>query len=53
NQKQLLDDVCLQQAGDLLLINDQRIYHDVSNIYPKDATQAAWRDVLVLTFHRL
>ncbi|MGV6809624.1 MAG: 2OG-Fe dioxygenase family protein [bacterium] len=52
NQKQLLDEVCLQQAGDLLLINDQHIYHDVSNIYPKYKTQAAWRDVLVLTFHR-
>jgi len=53
NQKQLLNEVCLQQAGDLLLINDQCVYHDVSNIYPDDPNEAAWRDVLVLTFHKM
>jgi len=25
----------------------------VSNIYPDDPNEAAWRDVLVLTFHKM
>ncbi|MFN3785969.1 MAG: 2OG-Fe dioxygenase family protein [Thiothrix sp.] len=42
----------LQRAGDLVLINDHAVYHGVSKIYAVDPAKPAWRDVLVLTFHK-
>lgn len=42
----------LAQAGDLVLVNDHAVYHGVTAISPADPTQPAWRDVLVLTFHK-
>lgn len=42
----------LEQAGDLMLVNDHAVYHGVTEIGPADPAQPAWRDVLVLTFHR-
>ena len=52
NAMQPVAHVTLEQSGDLLLINDALVYHGVSAVTPADAQQAAWRDVLVLTFHR-
>jgi len=42
----------LETAGDVVLINDRAVYHGVTEIRPADPAQPAWRDVLVLTFHR-
>lgn len=53
NNKQLLEQVCLEQPGDLVLIDDKRIYHGVTALLPDDVSKEAYRDVLVLTFHRL
>lgn len=42
----------LKQRGDLMLVNDHAVYHGVTEITPIDPTRPAWRDVLVLTFHK-
>ncbi len=42
----------LEQVGDLMLVNDHAVYHGVTEVSPADPTQPAWRDVLVLTFHK-
>lgn len=42
----------LEQAGDMMLVNDRAVYHGVTEILPADPTHPAWRDVLVLTFHK-
>lgn len=42
----------LEQAGDLMLVNDHAVYHGVTEISPANPAQPAWRDVLVLTFHK-
>jgi len=52
NAMQPLDSCTLSQAGDLLLVNDHRVYHGVTPILPAESGKPAWRDVLVLTFHR-
>ncbi|WP_020559312.1 2OG-Fe dioxygenase family protein [Thiofilum flexile] len=52
NAMQPLEQATLSQRGDLLLINDAKVYHGVTEIEPQDNTVPAWRDVLVLTFHR-
>lgn len=52
NQMQLLAQCTLNDSGDLLLVNDKQVYHGVTPILPEDKNQAAWRDVLVLTFHK-
>lgn len=52
NAMQPLAEGTLQQAGDLVLVNDHAVYHGVSEIYPENPAQPAWRDVLVLTFHK-
>jgi len=49
----LIKGITLMQRGDLMLVNDQKIYHGVTPVTPTDPTQVAWRDVLVLTFHRI
>lgn len=43
----------MTKPGESILVNDRRYWHGVSNIYPKDkAIKDAYRDVLVMTFHR-
>lgn len=51
NSKRLLFGSVLTEAGDALLIDDQNVWHGVSEIYPIDIDKPAYRDVLVLTFH--
>jgi hypothetical protein len=41
----------LENQGDALLIDDRKVWHGVSEVYPEDENQSAYRDVLVLTFH--
>ncbi len=52
NAMQPLGSCTLSRSADLLLVNDKRVYHGVTPILPEDKTRKAWRDVLVLTFHR-
>ena len=52
NQMQPLGEGTLEKAGDLVLVNDHLVYHGVTEVQPVDPTQPAWRDVLVLTFHK-
>ncbi|MEN9502235.1 MAG: hypothetical protein RI964_1520 [Pseudomonadota bacterium] len=52
NAMQPLVEGTLQAEGDLVIVNDQAVYHGVTEIAPEDPTHRAWRDVLVLTFHR-
>ncbi|PID48772.1 MAG: hypothetical protein CR991_10060 [Proteobacteria bacterium] len=52
NERRPLAEVTLQATGDLLLVNDAQVYHGVTPVKPKNSAEAAWRDVLVLTFHR-
>lgn len=52
NDRQPLEQHTLQNSGDLLLINDEKVYHGVTEIIPQDKNTVALRDVLVLTFHR-
>jgi hypothetical protein len=40
----------LQQPFDATLIDDHRVYHGVTPVQPIDDSQAAFRDVLVVTF---
>jgi hypothetical protein len=51
NHKDLLGALCLQEPGDLLLIDDEKVYHGVSDVYPIDNKEKNMRDVMVLTFH--
>lgn len=52
NAMQPLEQATLSQTGDLVLINDAKVYHGVTEIQPQNPTSPAWRDVLVLTFHK-
>jgi hypothetical protein len=52
NEMHPLGEGTLEQAGDLVLVNDHAVYHGVTEIYPSDPAHPAWRDVLVLTFHK-
>jgi hypothetical protein len=52
NEMRPLGEGTLEQAGDLVLVNDHAVYHGVTEISPSDPTHPAWRDVLVLTFHK-
>ena len=36
-------------VGDMIMFNDRKVLHDVSNIKPIDKTKPAYRDVLVIT----
>jgi hypothetical protein len=51
NAMQPLEQSTLSQQGDLVLINDAKVYHGVTEIEPLDQSKPAYRDVLVLTFH--
>lgn len=50
NQRLVFGSVLTEQ-GDAVLLNDQIVWHGVSEVYPIDNTKPAYRDVLVLTFH--
>ncbi|HPY42255.1 MAG TPA: 2OG-Fe dioxygenase family protein, partial [Thiolinea sp.] len=52
NERHEIAQCTLGIGTDLLLVNDHKVYHGVTPIYPADPDRAAWRDVLVLTFHR-
>ena len=52
NAMQPLEQATLSQRGDLVLINDAKVYHGVTEIEPQNTVLPAWRDVLVLTFHK-
>lgn len=52
NHMQPLEQCTLSASSDLLLIDDKKIYHGVTPILPEDKAAPAWRDVLVLTFHK-
>lgn len=52
NSMHPLAEATLRQAGDLMLVNDHAVYHGVTAVLPEDPSRPAWRDVLVLTFHK-
>jgi hypothetical protein len=49
--KRLLFGGILENTGDAVLIDDRKVWHGVSEVYPADENKNAHRDVLVLTFH--
>ncbi|MCK5663204.1 MAG: 2OG-Fe dioxygenase family protein [Thiotrichaceae bacterium] len=49
--KRLVFGGVLENAGDAVLIDDRKVWHGVSEVYPVNEDQPAYRDVLVLTFH--
>lgn len=51
NNKQLIQQLTLKNTGDCIFIDDKACYHNTTSIQPKDTSCAAYRDVLVLTFH--
>lgn len=50
-QETPLTHTTLLKPWDTLLVNDRKVKHGVSAIRPLDPTKAAWRDVMVMTFH--
>ena len=51
NERKLLGQGTLEELGDLVLLNDQAVYHGVSEVSALDKLKEGQRDVLVLTFH--
>lgn len=51
NKKRLVFGGILEKIGDAALIDDRKVWHGVSEVYPIDNDKPAYRDVLVLTFH--
>ena len=49
--KRLVFGGVLENIGDAVLIDDRKVWHGVSEVYPTDENKPAYRDVLVLTFH--
>lgn len=47
-----LDRTTLTVPGDLYLLDDRRVMHEVSPVRPEDPARPGWRDVLVVTFRR-
>lgn len=47
-----LDRTTLTVPGDLYLLDDRRVMHEVSPVRPEDPARPGWRDVLVITFRR-
>ena len=47
-----LDRTTLTAPGDLYLLDDRRVLHEVSPVRPADPARPGWRDVLVVTFRR-
>jgi hypothetical protein len=52
NDKTLQFSAVLETLGDAILIDDQKVWHGVSEVYALDNTHSGYRDVLVLTFHK-
>ncbi len=52
NDQKSLGQGTLENTGDVILLDDRKVYHGVSEIEPIDASKQALRDVLVLTFHQ-
>lgn len=46
------DSFVLQEPGDLVLLDDRKIMHGVTQILPQDPTKPAYRDVLVVTWRK-
>ncbi len=51
NNKRMVFGAILADAGDAILLDDSKVWHGVSEVYPIDSSKEAYRDVLVLTFH--
>ena len=49
--KRLVFGGILENLGDAVIIDDRKVWHGVSEVYPDDESQESYRDVLVLTFH--
>ncbi|MEE9327640.1 MAG: 2OG-Fe dioxygenase family protein [Cocleimonas sp.] len=49
--KKILLETKLSELGDAVLIDDRKVWHGVSEIYPVNKSDVGNRDVLVLTFH--
>ena len=49
--KRLVFGGILETAGDAVLLDDRKVWHGVSEVYPEKKREPAHRDVLVLTFH--
>lgn len=50
--RRTLDRTTLTVPGDLYLLDDRRVLHEVSPVRPEDPARPGWRDVLVVTFRR-
>jgi hypothetical protein len=48
--QELLGRFTLTEPFDAALVDDARVFHGVTPVEPLDPAQAAWRDVLVVTF---
>ena len=51
DSKRLVFGGILENLGDAVIIDDRKVWHGVSEVYPDDESQKSYRDVLVLTFH--
>ena len=51
NDKTLQFSAVLEKLGDAIVIDDQKVWHGVSEVYAQDDSYSGYRDVLVLTFH--
>ena len=51
NDKRLVFGSVLEDAGDAIILDDRKVWHGVSEVYPIDKKKPGYRDVLVLTFH--
>jgi hypothetical protein len=49
--KRLVFGGILENTGDAILIDDRKVWHGVSEVYPDGDNSSCYRDVLVLTFH--
>lgn len=43
----------MTHTGEMILLDDKRHWHGVSEIHPKEKNKQAYRDVFVMTFHQL
>lgn len=53
NNKEHIVSTMLKREGDAILLNDKVLWHRVTEIRPDKQSVQGYRDVLVLTFHRL
>ena len=51
DKKRLVFGGIIENTGDAVLVDDRKVWHGVSEVYPIDNDEPAYRDVLVLTFH--